>query len=114
MCVYKKIHKEEKIGGCRVAFRPYTISLEGNEPPTKEMIEKLDFRNTNIALVNTTKVQQNQTQEESKCNLGGCLNNNKWCHKEKHQKIKVEIHKKMKHLKQAIIKVVHLYMDDIN
>ena len=59
--VYRKfIGKEVKIGVYHVEVTPHRRSLEGSEKPSKELLVKFGFEDTNTCLVNTIEAIQNQ------------------------------------------------------
>jgi len=108
----KFLGKEEKIGAYHVEFAPHRRSLEGNEKPTKEMIIKFGFEDTNIALVNTVEALQNQGEPSAtKEDIFTIMNE---AIEKGNKKLKQELHKEMEHLKQDIVKEAHIYADDIN
>jgi hypothetical protein len=112
--VYRKfLGKEVKIGAYHVEITPHRRSLEGSEKPSKELLIKFGFEDTNTCLVNTVEAIQNQTQGEVKV-TNDVLTVMKEAIEEGNKKLKIELHKDMKELKNDIVKEAHLYADEIN
>ena len=61
----KFLDKEVKIGAYHVEITPHRRSLEGSEKPSKELLAKFGFEDTNTCLVNTIKAIQNKTNGEA-------------------------------------------------
>ena len=113
--VYRKfVGKEAKIGAYHVEITPHRRSLEGNDKPPKELLIKFGFEDTNTCLVNTIEAIQNQTQEEASTSKGDVLIIMKEAIEEGNKKLKLEIQKDMKDLKDDIVREAHIYADEIN
>ena len=113
--MYRKfLGKEAKIGAYHVEMTPHRQSLEGIEKPPKELLIKFGFEDTNTCLVNTLEAIQNQNQGEASATKGDVFTIMKETIEEGNKKLKTELHKDMKDLKDDIVKEAHLYVDDIN
>ena len=113
--VYRKfVGKEAKIGAYHVEITPHRRSLDGNDKPPKELLIKFGFEDTNTCLVNTIEAIQNQTQEETSATKEDIFIVMKEAIEEGNKKLKLEIHKDMKDLKDDIVREAHIYVDEIN
>ena len=113
--VYRKfVGKEVKVGAYHVEITPHRRSLEGSERPSKELIAKFGFEDTNTCLVNTIEALQNQTQGEISATKGDTFTVMKEAIEEGNKKLKIELHKDMKELKNDIVKEAHIYADELN
>ena len=106
--------KEAKIGAYHVEMIPHRRSLEGSEKPPKDLLVKFGFDDTNTCLVNTIEAIQNQTQGEASATKGDVFTIMKEAIEEGNKKLKIELHKDMKDLKDDIVKEAHIYVDEIN
>lgn len=93
---------------------PHRRSLEGSEKPSKKFLIKFGSKNTNTCLVNTIKAIQNQTQGKASTTKGDVFTVMKEAIKEGNKKLKLELHKDMKELKNDIVREAHIYADEIN
>ena len=82
--------------------------------PPKELLIKFGFEDTNTCLVNTIEAIQNQTQGEESATKGVVLTVMKEAIEEGNKKLKLELHKDMKELKDDIVREAHIYADEIN
>ena len=113
--VYRKfVGKEVKIGVYHVEVTPHRRSLEGSERPPKELLVKFGFEDTNTCLVNTIEAIQNQEQGETSATKSDVFSIMKEAIEEGNKKLKIELNKEMKVLKEDIVKEAHIYADDIN
>ena len=113
--VYRKfVGKEVKVGAYHVEITPHRRSLEGSERPSKELLAKFGFEDTNTCLVNTIKALQNQPQGEISATKGDVFTVMKEAIEEGNKKLKIELHKDMKELKNDIVKEAHIYADELN
>jgi hypothetical protein len=113
--VYRKfLGKEKKIGAYHLEITPHRRSLEGSEKPSKELLVKFGFKDTNTCLVNTIEAIQNQTQWEVSVTKGDVFTVMKEAIEENNKKLKLELHKDMKELKNDIVRETHIYADEIN
>ena len=113
--VYRKfVGKETKIGTYHVEITPHRRSLEGNDKPPKELLIKFGFEDTNTCLVNTIEAIQNQNQEEASTKKDDVFITMKEAIEEGNKKLKLEIQKDMKVLKDDIVREAHIYADEIN
>ena len=113
--VYRKfLDKEVKIGAYHVEITPHRRSLEGSEKPSKELLAKFGFEDTNTCLINTIEAIQNQTNGEASATKEDVFTMMKEAIEEGNKKLKLELHKDMKELKNDIVKEAHIYADEIN
>ena len=113
--VYRKfVGKEVKIGVYHVEVTPHHRSLEGSEKPSKKMLAKFGFDDTNTCLVNTIEAIQNQTQGETSATKSDVFSIMKEAIEEGNKKLKIKLNKEMKVLKEDIVKEAHIYADNIN
>jgi len=113
--VYRQfVGKEIKIGVYHVEVTPHRRSLEGSEKPPKALLEKLGFNDTNTCLVNTIEAIQNQSQGETSATKSDVFSIMKEAIEEGNKKLKIELNKEMKVLKEDIVKEAHIYADNIN
>ena len=113
--VYRKfVGKEVKIGVYHVEVTPHHRSLEGSEKPSKKMLAKFGFDDTNTCLVNTIEAIQNQTQGETSTTKSDVFSIMKEAIEEGNKKLKIKLNKEMKVLKEDIVKEAHIYADNIN
>ena len=113
--VYKKfVGKEEKIGVYHVEITPHRRSLDGIDKPSKDLLVKFGFEDTNTCLVNTIEAIQNQNQGEKNATKSEVFTIMKEAIEEGNKKLKLELHEEMKVLKEDIVKEAHNYVDDIN
>ena len=113
--VYRKfVGKEVKIGTYHVEITPHRRSLEGSEKPSKELLATFGFEDTNTCLVNTIEAIQNQTQGEGSATKEDVFTVMKEAIEEGNKKLKIELHKEMKELKNDIVREAHIYADEIN
>ena len=113
--VYRKfVGKEIKIGVYHVEVAPHRRSLEGSEKPPKALLEKFGFNDTNTCLVDTIEAIQNQSQGETSATKSDVLSIMKEAIEEGNKKLKIELNKEMKVLKDDIVKEAHIYADNIN
>jgi hypothetical protein len=113
--VYRKfLGKEVKIGAYHVEITPHRRSLEGSEKPSKELLAKFGFEDTNTCLVNTIEAIQNQTNGETSATKEDVLTVVKEAIEEGNKKLKLELHKDMKLLKCEIVREAYNYADDLN
>ena len=113
--VYRKfVGKEVKVGAYLVEITPHRRSLEGSERPSKELLAKFGFEDTNTCLVNTIEALQNQTQGEASATKGDVFTVMREAIEEGNKKLKSELHKDMKELKNDIVKEAHIYADELN
>ena len=111
--LYRKfVGKEAKIGTYSVEITPHRRSLEGSEKPSKELLFKFGFKDTNTCFVNTIKAIQNPKQGEERTTKGDVFIIMKEATEEGNKKLKLELHKDMKELK--IVREIHIYADEIN
>ena len=103
--VYRKfLGKETKIGAYHVEITPHRRSLEGSEKPSKELLAKFGFEDTNMRLINTIEAIQNQTNGEARATKEGVFTVMKEVIQEGNKKLKIEFHKDMKELKNDIVR----------
>ena len=113
--VYRRfLGKEVKIGDYHIKITPHRRSLEGSEKPSKELLAKFGFEDTNTCLVNTIEAIQNQTNGETNATKEDVLTVVKEAIEEGNRKLKLELHKDMKNLKNEIVKEAYNYADDLN
>ena len=113
--VYRKfVGKEVKIGTYHVEITPHRRSIEGIDKPSKELLIKFGFEDTNTCLVNTIEAIQNQTQGEESATKGDVFTVMKEAIEEGNKKLKLELHKDMRELKNDIVREAHIYADEIN
>ena len=64
--IYKQfVNKTLSIGGHYVEFKPHGKRLEGTTPPSEDILRKYEYFDTNIALVNTIEILNNQALAHS-------------------------------------------------
>jgi hypothetical protein len=113
--VYRKfVAKEVKIGTYHVEITPHRRNIEGIDKPSKELLIKYGFEDTNTCLVNTIEAIQNQTQGDESATKGDVLTVMKEAIEEGNKKLKLKLHKDMKELKNDIVRETHIYADKIN
>ena len=113
--VYKKFSgKDIKIGAYHVEITPYRRSPKGSEKPSKEVLAKFGFEDTNTCLIKTIEAIQNQTNGEANATKEDVFTVMKEAIEEGNKKLKLELHKDMKELKNDIVKEAHIYADEIN
>jgi hypothetical protein len=83
-----------------VEITPHRRSIEGIDKPSKDLLIKFGFEDTNTCLVNIIEAIQNQIQGEENATKGDVLTVMKETIEEGNKKLKLELHKDIKELKK--------------
>ena len=90
------------------------FSTSGSEKPSKKLIAKFGFEDPNTCLVNMVEAIQNQTNGGGSATKEDVFTVMKEAIEEGNKKLKLELHKDMKELKNDIVKEAHIYADELN